>query len=112
MTNTTNNRQRITAQKAAHWLVTVGGMDYKELGACFGKSNAWAHHIAKGNWKSKVVITPEQAYWLRTLVHVLKAQSKASRDELAMIDEIKTKLGVVISDVDNLARRLARRKIR
>lgn len=105
-----NTVSRTTASKYAEWLVTRGGLTNQQLGQYIGMSGGWVHHLVNRNWRSGIRVTAEHERWLKALAQVLKAQGKASRDELAMIEEIKLQLGQVIGNVNNLARRIERRK--
>lgn len=102
---------RTAMSKCAHWLVTQGGLTNAQLGQYLGVSGGWVHHLVRANWKSGIAPTTEQERWLKALREVLRSQHKATRDELAMIEEIKLQLGEVIGNVTNLARRLQRRKV-
>lgn len=103
---------RTAMSRVAHWLVTTGGLSNESLGEYLGKSGGWVHHLARANWKSGIALTVEQERWLKALKRILQAQHKASKDELAMLEEIKLQLGQVIGQVDGLARRMSRRKLK
>lgn len=74
-----------------------------------GKSCAWVHYLARGEWQ-RIGFTREHARWLSALYVLERGRHKATNDEAALIAEIRDHLAQAIGRTDELARRIASRR--